>query len=140
MTKREQILETIAEKLREIPELSESIFRSRVDALTRDESPAVLVEPLADQAEQTTIPRLDWTLTARVSVIVRGDSPHQIADPFVEAIHSRITEDLSLGGLALDVQPSNVSFQFLAADQIAGVVEMDFRIIYKTDLKNLSTI
>lgn len=140
MTIREQILASIVTRLSAAPSLSGRVYRSRVEAFSRAESTAVLVEPISDQAEQTTIPRLDWALTVRVAVVARGAIPDQVADPFAEEVHARMTADLSLGGLAMDVQPVGVSFEMIGADQPAGVISMDFRVLYKTSLTNISTV
>ena len=61
------------------------IYRSRVEALARAESPAIVVEPISDTAqENTSLPTLDWSLTVRIAVIVRGTAPDQLADATIQ--------------------------------------------------------
>ena len=140
-TRREQILAAIRTALTGTTGVSTRIYRSRVEPMARAESPAVIVEPVNDQAEQnTSLPRLDWTLTVRVAIIVRGNIPDQIADPIVESMHSKIMADLTLGGLAMDIQPQSVSFDMVDADQPAGVIACDYAVRYRTSVSNLSTV
>ena len=138
-TKRETILAAIRTALTGTTGVSTRIYRSRVEPLTRGESPAIVVEPVSDTAEQNTaLPTLDWSLTVRVAIIVRGDVPDQIADPIVQSMHSKMMADLSLGGYAIDVQPISVSFDLMEADQPAGVIACDYLVRYCTDVADLT--
>ena len=139
-TKRESILADIASSLAGTVQVGSRIYRSRVVPLSRGESPAIVVEPVSDTAEQnTSLPTLDWSLTVRVSVICRGAVPDQQADPIVEDMHSRIVADLTLGGYAIDVQPESVSFEMLDADQPAGVISCTYVVRYRTSVSDLSS-
>lgn len=139
-TKRETILAAIRTALTGTTGVSTRIYRSRVEPLARQESPAIVVEPVSDSAEQNTaLPTLDWSLTVRVAVIVRGEIPDQLADPIVEDAHAKIMADLTLGGYAIDVQPINVNFELQEADQPAGVIMMDYLVRYRTSVADLSS-
>jgi hypothetical protein len=139
-TKREQVLTAIRTALTGTTGVGTRIYRSRVEPLTRQESPAIVVEPVSDSAEQNTaLPTLDWSLTVRVAIIVRGDVPDQVADPIIESAHAKIMADLSLGGYAIDVQPIGVTFDLQEADQPAGVIMMDYLVRYRTNVANLAT-
>jgi hypothetical protein len=139
-TKRESILAAIKTTLAGTTGVGTRIWRSRVQALARQESPAIVVEPISDNAEQnTSLPTLDWSLTVRVAVIVRGDVPDQQADATVESLHSKIMADLTLGGYAIDVQPQGVSFDLVEADQPAGVIACDYLVRYRTSLTDLTS-
>jgi len=138
-TKRESILTAIAAALVGTTGVSTRIYRSRVEPITRGESPAIVIEPISDSAQQNTaLPTLDWSLVVRVAVIVRGNIPDQLADPTVESLHAKMMADLTLGGYAIDVQPQSVSFELVEADQPAGVIACDFLVRYRTDVANLS--
>lgn len=138
-TKRESILTAIATALVGTTGVSTRIYRSRVEPITRGESPAIVIEPISDSAQQNTaLPTLDWSLVVRIAVIVRGNIPDQLADPTVESLHTKMMADLTLGGYAIDVQPQSVSFELVEADQPAGVIACDFLIRYRTDVANLS--
>jgi hypothetical protein len=115
------------------------IYRSRVTPISRAESAAIVVEPISDTAEQnTSLPRLDWSLTVRLAVIVRGTVPDRIADPVVESMHASLMADLTLGGVAIDVQPVSVSFEMVDADLPAGVISCDYLVRYRTALASLT--
>jgi hypothetical protein len=139
-TRRETILAAVRTALTGTTGVGTRIYRSRVEPMARAESPAIVVEPVQDQAEQnTSLPTLDWSLTVRVAVIVRGAIPDQLADPIVENMHSRLMADLTLGGYAIDIQPQSVNFEMVEADQPAGVISCDYLIRYRTSVTNLAT-
>ena len=90
-TKREQILDQIKSVLTSTAGVSSRVYRSRVVPLARNESPALVIEPVSDNAQSVlTLPKIEWSLQVRVSVIVRGDVPDEVADPIVESLHSLI--------------------------------------------------
>jgi len=139
-TRRETILAAVRTALTGTTGVSARIYRSRVEPMARAESPAIVIEPLQDQAAQnTSLPTLDWSLTVRISVIVRGVVPDQQADPIVQDMHSKLMADLTLGGYAIDVQPQGVTFEMVEADQPAGVITCDYLIRYRTSVTNLAT-
>jgi hypothetical protein len=139
-TRRESILTQIATVLTGTTGVSTRIYRSRVEPLTRGESPALVIEPISDTAEQnTSLPKLDWSLTVRIAVIVRGTIPDQTADATVQSLHSKLMADLTLDGNAYDIQPVGVSFDLVEADQPAGVISCDYLVRYRTALADLTT-
>lgn len=139
-TKRETILAAIRTALTGTTGVGNRIWRTRVEPVPREESPAIIVEPLNDAASQnTSLPTLDWALTVRISVIVRGTTPDQLADPIVESLHSRLMADLTLGGYAIDIQPVGVTFAFTEADGAAGEIQCDYRVQYRTSVTNLAS-
>jgi hypothetical protein len=138
-TKREAILAAIVTALAGTTGVGTRIYRSRPEAFSRAETPAISIEWVADDPSiDTSLPTLTWRLTARIIVVARGDIPDQIADPVVESIHSKLTADQSLGGLAMDVQPVSVGFELVESDMPTGVVTCDYRIIYRTAFNELS--
>ncbi|MGA0207999.1 MAG: hypothetical protein ACO3LT_09440 [Ilumatobacteraceae bacterium] len=138
-TKRERVLRAIVTALTGTTGVGTRIYRSRVEPLSRQESPAIVIEPISDQAQQnTSLPTLDWSLTVRVAIIVRGNVPDQLADPIVESAHAKLMADLTLGGYAIDVQPQNVAFELMEADQPAGVISLDYLVRYRTNVADLT--
>jgi hypothetical protein len=139
-TKREKILEAIRVALARSSRLNATVYRSRVTPLARGESPAVIVEPVRNDVEQnTSLPTLDHSMQVRVAVIVRGEIPDQLADPVIAAAHSAIMADLTLGGLAIDVQPGETEFTMQDADQPVGVIFSIYIVRYRTSVGDLST-
>ena len=138
-TKRESILAAVKTALTGTAGVGTRIYRSRVDPLSRGESPAIIIEPVSDTPEQnTSLPTLDWTLRIRVVVIERSDVPDQAADDTIEDMHSKLMADLTLGGRAIDIQPAQTSFQLLEADQPAGVIFCEYEIRYRSQVADLT--
>lgn len=140
MTKRETILAAVRTALTGTTNVGTRIYRTRVEPIAREESPAIVVEPLSDNASQNTaLPTLDWSMTVRVTVIVRGAIPDQLADPIIESLHAKLMADLTLGGYAIDIQPIGVTFNFAEADGAAGEIQCDYRVLYRTSVTNLAS-
>lgn len=139
-SKRETILAAVRTALTGTTGVSNRIYRSRVEPVSRAESPALVVEPLSDTAAQNTaLPTLDWSMIVRITVIVRGVVPDQLADPIIQSLHSRLMADLTLGGYAIDIQPIGVTFNFTEADGAAGEIQCDYRVLYRTSVTNLAS-
>lgn len=138
ITIREQILETLKTNLVGMTPTT-PIHRSRSAALQRQESPAICIEPILDTPDPSVIGVIQWKLQLRVAVIVRGDTPDQLADPIVNGLHAVMLADKSLGGLIMDIEPSSVKFKIFEADQPGGVIECEYRIDYRTKATDLTT-
>ncbi len=138
-TRRENILATLRTTLTGTTGVSTRIYRSRVEPISRGESPAIVLEPVSDQAlTDISFCKTDWSLTVRVSVIVRGAIPDQQADPIIESLHSKLLADLTVGGYAMSIEPQSVQFDMLEADQPSGVISCDYLIRYRTSTTNLA--
>jgi hypothetical protein len=138
-TRREQILAQIATTLSSTAGVNGRVYRSRVTAAARAETPMVVIEPVNDvPQQQTSLPKLDWTMRVRIVVITRSTTPYTDADSVIESMHSKIMADLTLGGYAIDVQPALTSFEFLDADQPAGVFSNEYDVKYRTALADLT--
>jgi hypothetical protein len=139
-TKRELILTAIRTALTGTTGVGTRIYRSRVEPLARAESPALIVEPISDTpAQNTSLPTLDWSLGVRVVVIIRNNVPDQAADPIIDSLHSKLMADLTLGGIAIDIQPGTTEFTLQEGDTPIGVIFCSYLVRYRTDVDNLST-
>lgn len=138
-SKREQILAAIYTALQGTAGAGTRIWRSRVEAMARAETPAIVIEPATITYEQnTSLPKLDATMRVRVVVIVRGNVPDQLADPTIVDMHSKLMADLTLGGLAIDIQPVLTTFNMVEADQPAGVISCEYDVLYRTQVADLT--
>ena len=138
-TKRESILAAIRTALTDTVGVGTRIYRTRVDHPARAESPAIIVQPIRDVCVQnTSLPKLDWTMTVRITVIERADIPDQAADDTIASLHSKVMNDLTLGGFAHDVVPVRTEFEFIEADKPSGLISCEFEIRYRTQLTDLS--
>lgn len=139
-TRRESILTAVRTALTGTTNVGARIWRTRVEPVPREESPAIIVEPLNDQAAlKTHLATIDWTMTVRATVIVRGVIPDQQADPIIASLHSKLMADPTLGGYAIDILPLGVNFVFTEADGAAGEIQCDYRVTYRTSLTNLES-
>lgn len=131
-TKREDILAEIYATISLIPGIT--CWRSRAEALIRDECPAVVVAPGRDSP---TVPRvstcyIDWSMVVQVAVNTRGSIPDQLADPILSAIHASLMIDQSLGGLVIEIMPGNLSWQLDKADLTSCWAVQDWMVRYRT--------
>ena len=140
-SKREQILAKIKTNLTGTTGVGTRIYRSRVEPMTRVETPSLVVEFVTDEptVNSATYLKLDWTLRVRIVVIVRSQTPDTTADPTIESLHTKIVSDPTLGCLALDVRPLTVTFDVVEADQPAGVISCEYEIDYRSSYNDLST-
>ena len=61
-----------------------------------------------------------------------------MADATVESLHSKIMADLTVNNLAIDVQPSDTSFELLDADLPGGVIGVEYIVRYRTEIDDLT--
>lgn len=138
-TRREQILAALTAQLAGTTGVGTRIYRSRVEPVARAESPALIIEPVSDTPSQnTSLPTLDHSLTVRVVIIIRSAIPDQAADPIIESLHAKLMADLSVGGLAIDIQPGTTEFTLEAGDTPIGVIFCTYRVLYRTRVNDLS--
>lgn len=140
-TRREQILSALATSLASVSGVNGRVYRSRVEPIARNESPAVIVEPVQDQAAiPDVLGRINWRMTVRVTVYVRANIPDQAADSIVQSVYAKMMADPTVGGYAMDTHPVSTSFEMVEADVAAGIVTNEFEIFYQTSFADISTI
>ncbi len=145
-TRRELVIDSFFKTIHDLPLVKdENIFRSRSKAVGKQESPAVIIEPERDAPIQTTIPRIDWSLSMRVMIFTRAlpddlYTPDQKADLIIEKIHEKIMADQSLGGYSMGIEPAAVEYDFIDGDGELCITTARYTIQYKTGLENLATL
>ena len=139
-TIREQIIAQITTTLAGTTGVSTRIYRSRHEAFARNEAPAIVIEPGADQCQAPAVShrRLDWTLSVTVAVYSRGNIPDQAADPTINSLHAKLMADRTLGGLALDILPVSVVPSFESSDLPSAWTVCTFSVRYRTLVENIS--
>jgi len=137
-TKREQILAKVATTLQNTTGVNNRIYRSRVEAMARAETPALVIEYVSDEAEMKgSLSYLNWTLLIRITVVTRGQIPDQYADITVESIHSKLLADITLNGLVFDIIPLRFEFDVLDTDLPTGITMLFYKVKYRTLLNSL---
>ena len=139
-SKREDILDAIKTALAGTTGVSTRIYRSRTIPLAqRSQLPALIIEWRDDSCEQnTSLPTLDWSLNVTVTVLSSGDVPDQQADNTIVSVHAKMMADLTLGGEAIDIQPTTVTFEAIDGDSPIGVTSMGFLVRYSTDVDSIT--
>jgi hypothetical protein len=130
---REQILAEIATRLAPTAGISQRVYRSRAEAVSRGEMPCLIVEPIADPAEAIGgMCKVDRKLMVKIAILVHDDIPDQAADPILVDLHPRMISpsDINLGGLAISVELKGDDFQFAATD---GVIIAMYEVWYRHD-------
>ena len=137
-TKRELILTRIKSNLDAIS--GATVYRSRVEPLARGEVPAIIVEPVNDQPNDTVVyNKIDWTMRVRVTTLVRAAVPDDSSDTYSQQVHSLLMADQSVNGYALDLTPDRTDFELYEADVPLGVISQDFLVKYRTNRTDLTT-
>lgn len=138
-SRREQILAAIATTLASAAGVDGRSYRSRMEALSRDEAPALVVEPGQDAAQVVNLCKLNWTLDVLISVYARGEEPDKLADPTIVSVHSLLMADRTIGGLAYDLVPTSVSFDLERADLMSCWTQLVYRVSYRCAVDNLES-
>ena len=112
-------------------------YRSRQEAFSRGSTPALVVECVQNRtsikAGTTTMPQ---QLELRMLLLIDHPSPEQAADPILVDLHSKLMVDLTLGGLAMDIEPGETRWD----QEVNGmaVVNASYVVHYRTRVKDLT--
>jgi hypothetical protein len=137
-TRRELILSRIKTNLDAIT--GATVYRSRVEPLSRSEVPAVIVEAVNDSPVGTSFyDKLDWTLRVRITTLVRASIPDDTSDIYSQQVHALLMADQTLNGYALDILPDRTDFALYEADIPVGMITQDFLVRYRTSRTNLTS-
>ena len=138
-SKRENILAAFATALASASGVSGRVYRSRAEALRREESPAIVIEWLTDLPTEPNTSQMDWNLTVRVVIITRGDIPDQLADPVAISVYSLLMADRTLGGKTLDLLPGEQRMDIIEGDKTVGVLQGLWVAKYRTSQNALDS-
>jgi len=141
-SKREQILAAIRSTLTGTTGVGTRIYRSRVEAFQRNETPAIVIEPANDtsSSEPVSTCKIDWTLQVLIAVHTRGGAiPDQTADPILVSIHSKLMTDRTLGGLAMDIWPVSIDPQLDKADAASNWTVCTYQVRYRTQITTIES-
>jgi hypothetical protein len=135
---REQITAAVFTKAQSTAGLGGRVYRSRVEAFSRNSTPALVVEcvrntPNPTRAGVTTMPH---ELEFRFLLMLDDPIPEQAADPILVDLHDRLMLDLTLGGLSMDILPGETRWD----QEVNGVavVTSSYLVQYRTLIKDLT--
>ena len=136
-TRRELILSRMKTNLDAIS--NANVYRSRVEPLSRNETPAIIIEPVEDNPTSTNFfDKLDWSLRVRISTIVRAAVPDDDSDTYTQQVHLRLMADKTVNSYALDLTPDRTDFSLVEADIPLGIISQDFIVRYRTSRSDLT--
>ena len=131
-SRREQILAALYSELEGTVDVGTRIYRSRVEAFSREEAPAIVIEPARDPARTYSNCKLDWTLDVLVAIYTRGSNADQLADPIAVDVHSRLMADRTIGGLAIDIVPIDTVWERDKGDLTSLWLVATYQVRYRT--------
>jgi len=133
MSKREQIVQAILAGLVGTTGVGSRIFRNLQEALTRDESPALVVSYAGEDVGEQSFAngQTEKRLQVVVGVYQRGADPDALSDTVCESVHAKMMAAPTLGGLAVDISEAGTTWDFDEADQTAVMVSMRYVVWYR---------
>lgn len=109
------------------------VFRDLMDALRSESMPAIAVEAGGEEPpSRSLIQTKDRRLELNVTVLAKGTAPYTQADAAVVESFGRITADLNLGGLSLDVIEGPTRRQREGLSEDIGAVTKTYIVEYRT--------
>lgn len=114
-------------------------YRSREAALARSEGISVYIHPEAEEIQSPGAAAVTRDLMVKFVVLARGTIPDKAADSVVDALHSALFADWTLGGLVSRIIEDSAKWDFEVADQSAVAVEVRYRFRYITPANSLSS-
>jgi hypothetical protein len=116
------------------------VYRQRRRAIAHDKALALNIVAGDDPRVSTGgKDYVDRALEVDFQIHVRGDTPEEVADSVVDALHNRLMSDRTLGGACRDIEAIDNSFEDDDADEDLCVVHQRYTITYRsreTDLSN----
>ena len=116
------------------------VYRTRDEAFAKNETPAISIEP---DAEDTAVFGTDIDrneLTIRIDIIIRDDSApaEQIADPIRVQVHSLLMASTAIGALVARIRRSSTRWDSDEADRELMVVSQTYRLVYLARANDIS--
>ena len=132
---REQIIQTIVARLTPVASGQGATIRRQPTVPTdRAQLPALLVFP-ESEAVRRIIVRTERELVIRVVALATGsatDGPEPAVDRLMTATHASLLADVTLGGLALGMEETEIAWQQDDADLDVAALPSRYRITYRT--------
>lgn len=130
-SKRETIAAAFATALTGTVNVGTRIFRNLEDALTREDSPSLVVRAVSDIPERNSFSFIDSRLTLSVDIYGRGVDVEAVLDPVAVSAYAKIMTDSGIRALVMDIEPGAHNWEFEGADQDAGILTMQFTVLYR---------
>lgn len=131
-SKREQIIDAIVAALAGTVGVSTRIFRSRAAAISRAETPCLVVRPISETPGDNVVDYREARLLVAIEVYVRSDSaPDSAADDTEVSLHNKVMTDAGITALVIDRSAVQTIFEQDDADESALIVQMQYEFWYR---------
>lgn len=135
-SKCEDIIQAVLAKVQTVSGVT--VYRSRWTAISRSESPAIVVRPEKEDIVKRNNDLSERELTLVVEVIARGTVPESVADQYCVSAHTKIMEDQTFSGKALLTREIGTVWESQEADLDAAVVLKRYLLCYRTVANTLT--
>lgn len=138
MSKRESISAALVRALSGTSGVGTNIFRSRLDAISADESPALVVLFESEEVAEITNGDIDVRLVFVLEVHARASAvPEKSADAACVSAHGKLMAAPTLGGLLVDLAEIGTEWDHDESDQSMVIVRMRFAAWYRRPRNSL---
>jgi hypothetical protein len=123
--------------------LGATLHRAPTVAISREQSPALVVFPESESITERTNGRVTRVLTVRLVALARAvppACPQTEADRLLTAAHAALMADVNLGGWALGIHEQDCEWDVEDADAVAASIPARYAITYRTLAQDLSTL
>lgn len=112
--------------------LATSVFRMREASITRDLTPAIVVQPVQADFSRYSAGVDKVQLEFAIEIFVRGDPWVSLADPIDVAAHAALMSDQPLASMIADLRRIGEGFEAQEADRTAGTLTVNYRAVFLT--------
>ena len=138
-SRQETIIHAIHQLALSTAGVSGRVYRSRQEAFSRAATPALVIEPLSNdpQPRRAGVTTMPQRLEVQVLILVDAPIPDQAADAIRVDFHDRLMADVTLGGVAMDIEPGLTRWD----QEVNGlaVVSSLYVVAYRTLVKSLTS-
>jgi hypothetical protein len=138
ISQRERIIRDLVERCRGVV-APVPVLRQPTLAISRDQSPALILNVLSDTPVRRSNDRLEREVVVQLTAYARDPADgHAIADELICRAHQVLLADPTLGALAMGIDEMDADYQAEDADADAIAIQATYRITYRTLVSDIS--
>ena len=136
LSKSERILAAIATALAPTAGISSRVFRDRWEAVARNETPCIVIEPQGESDEVPEVGPINTDLTVSIDILISGSPLSTLADPIRVDAHARLMAASFTGLGVIHVYPQNRQWQAESGE--IGILQASYAVRYRSSLSDLT--
>jgi hypothetical protein len=129
---RNKIISDVFELIKTIP--GANVFRSRTEALSQSDLPAVIIRPESEQVNSEINKQATRKLTLVFTCYAAGTPSDEQADAIAVEISTKMLSDIRRNGLALNTEETAYAWDFEDGETDLTAIEIRYDITYRTSL------